>query len=149
MDLRGFLLKLHDGSIVTFHAKSTMLGSKDLQLITGCLSHLRHIDLSRCKELRDTALEPVVLGCSKTLLSINLSYCLQLTSDAIGWLAGTVGSSGRKCSQLQSCQFAGCSGMTDKALTYLGESCHKLKSLNAAECTKVWYCHRRQSFDLI
>lgn len=69
-----------------------------------------------------------------TLTALDMSHCKGITEDALGWVAGQLGSVPRACTALTNLNAAYCPRVKDRGLQFLGLGLPQLRYLDVSWC---------------
>lgn len=109
-------------------ADCTYLSDQAIIYLTNAAGQcLRHLDLSFCCALSDTATEVISLGCP-ALESLDMSFCGSAISDA------SLKSIGRHLTNLRSLSVRGCVRVTGVGIDAVVSGCKKLTHFNISQC---------------
>ena len=88
---------------------------------------LVNVDISQCKNIRDTDISP--FNMCKKLKNVNINGCQAITDKGIKALASS-------CQQLTNINLYNCHLVTDEGIKALASSCQQLTNINLYNCTK-------------
>lgn len=109
-------------------ADCTYLSDQAIIYLTNAAGQsLRHLDLSFCCALSDTATEVIALGCP-TLERLDMSFCGSAISDA------SLKSMGRHLTNLRSLSVRGCVRVTGVGIDAVVSGCTKITHFNISQC---------------
>jgi hypothetical protein len=92
----------------------------------------------RTRQLNDAGVEAIVSGTFETLTYLDVSQCVGITEDALGWIGGALGTTaGRNCRELLTLKACHCDGLRDRGLQWLGKGCRALRFLDLSSCSQV------------
>ena len=134
--IRALTLCMGDSLEVVSFA-GTPVSDTMISVMVARLFAVSSINLSGCKVVSDIGLRELALGSRKTLTSVNISRCAQITEEGLCWLAGAAGAPPRPCALLQSLNAQLCPRIRDAGLVALGQGCKALQFVNLRECAMI------------
>ena len=109
----------------------TTLNPNVLKVLGSGLESLRVLKLSHCPNLLTRDLRDIFPSIFLTLTDLDVSYCPNLTDDALCWLAGSIGVGGdSQCRKLKSLNISNCKNIGNRGIAALGKGCCALQFLS-------------------
>jgi hypothetical protein len=121
------------------YSKSTFISVDVLKVMVTGLERLEILDFSQCPTLLNESLREFVFCCTSSLTRLNLSHCVSLNDEAIGWITGSLGVQGSltQCSKLLSLDISYVINLSDRGLQSLSTGCRALQYLNLEGLEKI------------